>query len=553
MAALEAGRFADAEREARSALRAPRARPGQVDAQIVLATACEGQGKLPEAIRAWMEAFSIEPSRVGSALGLALAMAKSQQRDKAVEVLALALQLHPFDADLHTTRGNLLRALGRFEEALASHQQALALAPKSPAIHANLCALFLSWKRPTDALVEAEAALALAPDSKELEYNRGTCLFQLGRLDEAVASLEHVVASAPRHHQGWLNLGEARVLGGDDAGAEAAFRAAIAVAPEVAEAHFNLALRLLARGAFEEGWREYEWRRRLDDLPMRRLEGPYWDGGPLAGRVLLVTAEQGLGDTFQFVRFLRPAQERSGARVVFECPLALREVLVGLAGVDEILPVGAPLPRWDAQVSLLSLPHLTGAGLDVKGASLAADPARVAMWRARLDPTAYWVAIAWQGNPAYKADARRSPPLTAFAGLAGIPGVRLVAVQKQHGRAQLAQWPKELPLLDLGPELDTSAPFVDTAAVLSAVDLVITSDTSVPHLAGALGQEVWLALPDHSDWRWGNDPNSTPWYARFRLFRQRKAGDWTDVFARLEAELRTRASSSRRSLKGPSI
>ena len=467
-------------------------------------------------------------------------MAKNQERDKAVEMLGLALGLHPNDADLLTTRGNLLRALGRFEEAHTSHRQALALAPASPAIHANLCALYLSWKRPHDALAEAEAALALAPGTSELEFNRGTCLVQLGRVDEAVACLDQVVARSPHNHRAWLNLGEARLLGGDDAGAEAAFRSAVAAAPEDAEAHFNLSLRLLARGAFEDGWREYEWRRRLEDFAIRRLEGPRWDGGPLPGGVLLVTAEQGLGDTFQFVRFLPRAKERSGARVVFECPPALRDLLTGLAGVDELVPVGSPLPRWDAQVSLLSLPQLTQAGPGVDGPYLVADPARVASWRARLQPAAHWVAVAWQGNPAYKADARRSLPLEAFTRLARIPGVRLVAVQKQHGREQLSRWPAEVPLLDLGPELDVSAPFIDTAAVLSAVDLVISSDTSVPHLAGALGQEAWLALPQQADWRWGNEAASTSWYGRMRLYRQASAGDWSGVFDRLEADLRGR-------------
>lgn len=545
-AALDAGRLEAAQAAARRAIVA---NPREPDAHLVLAAACERQGQLPEAIAAWMEAFTLEPARVSSALGLALAMARHGQPTQAAELLALALTLHPDEADLHTTRGNLLRALGRFDEAEACHRRALALAPHSPAIYANLSSLYLAWKRPADALAEAERAVSLAEGSSELRFNLGTCLLQLGRAGEAADVLEALVAAAPSHHQGWLNLGEARLAQADVAGAEAAFRRAIAAAPEVPEAHFNLALRLLERGAFEEGWREYEWRRRIPEIPLRRLPGAPWDGGPLPGKVLLVTAEQGLGDTFQFLRFLKPARERSQARLIFECPPALRAVLDGVEGVDQLVAAGGALPPFDAHTSLLSLPGLTRRGGDEvhsAGPSLHPEPARVARWRARLGPPTLWVAIAWQGNPAYRADGKRSLPLAAFAPLARVPGVKLVSVQKHHGREQLAAWPHGLELLDLGPELDEAAPFVDTAAVLAAVDLVISSDTAVPHLAGALGQDVWLALPRPADWRWGQAPTSTVWYPRFHLFRQSRAGEWGEVFSRLEQSLTQLASAGGR-------
>jgi hypothetical protein len=407
-----------------------------------------------------------------------------------------------------------------------------------------LSALFLSWKRPHEALAFATAALDLSPGSVDLLFNLGTCRLQLGQLDEAVRAFEEAVTKAPGHSRAWLNLGEALLQGGNVAGAEAAFRRAVEAAPSEPEAHFNLALRLLCRGAFEEGWREYEWRQKIADIPLSRLEGPLWDGGPMPGKVLLVTAEQGLGDTFQFVRFLRLARERSGAHLVFECPPALREVLLGLEGADELVPAGAALPPWDAYVNLLSLPGLTHAPIGASAPYLRVDPARLARWRRRLNPAARSVAIAWQGNPAYRADASRSPPLAAFARLARLSGVELVSVQKHHGREQLSAWPSELPLVDLGTELDESAPFVDTAAVLAAVDLVITSDTSVPHLAGALGQEVWLALPAQADWRWGTEGSRTPWYPRFRLFRQERPFDWDGVFARIEVDLRARLAAT---------
>jgi hypothetical protein len=206
------------------------------------------------------------------------------------------------------------------------------------------------------------------------------------------------------------------------------------------------------------------------------------------------------------------------------------------------VPRGAPLPALAAHAPLLSLPLRCGAPIGLDPVALAAEPARVAAMRGRLaSPAALTVGICWQGNPAYRADARRSVPLACFEALARVPGVRLVALQKQHGREQLSRWPAELPLLDLGASLDeASGPFVDTAAALAAVDLLVSSDTAVPHLAGALGQEVWLLLPRQPDWRWGQGGEATPWYPRFRLFRQAAPGDWGGVMARVEEALRAR-------------
>jgi hypothetical protein len=258
------------------------------------------------------------------------------------------------------------------------------------------------------------------------------------------------------------------------------------------------------------------------------------------GSTLLLTAEQGLGDTLQFIRFAPAAKERAQARVVFECPPALRSILKGVAGIDQLVPQGAPLPSWSAFCPLLSLPLVTGQRGSPPAAALPAPaPALVERYRARFAGR-FSVAICWQGNPAYRADAQRSVPLRYFEALARVPNVRLVSVQKHHGLEQLAAWPAALPLDELGAQLDAdTAPFEQTAAVLTAVDLVISSDTAVPHLAGGLGRPVWLLLAQRPDFRWDDPAQSqlTPWYASFRLFRQRQAGDWAEVFERVRTAL----------------
>jgi tetratricopeptide (TPR) repeat protein len=498
-----------------------------VDQQVAQARALDEVGRHREAIGVWMAAFQADPTRVSSAIALAQSMAKLGQRAQAAEVLALAASLHPNNAEVLTVRGTLLRALGRHDEAIASHEQALQRAPGSVAIHTNLSAALASAGRFEPALGHADAALALEPGNALHHFNRGTFLLRLHRLDEARAALTTATALGPTSPDAWLNLGEVAVAAGDDATAEAHFRQALSHAPGSADAHFNLGLRLLARGAWKEGWAEYAWREQIASIPRRRVEGPRWDGQRLDG-TLLVTTEQGLGDTLQFLRFIELARARC-TRVVFEAPPALGALLAG----PDVVTQGQPLPSYAAHASLLDFPGLLG------GLSPPVPQRLVTRAPAWKRAAAVTVGVVWQGNPAYHLDARRSVPLRCFEPLSRVPGVSLVSLQKQHGRDQLTRW-AGAPLTDLGATLDDgSGPFVETAGVLAQLDLLISSDTSVPHLAGLVGCPVWLLLSRPADWRWGADGETTPWYPGFRLFRQRVAGDWGEVFARVEAALRT--------------
>ena len=312
------------------------------------------------------------------------------------------------------------------------------------------------------------------------------------------------------------------------------FETAIAAESRAAEAHRNRALLDLLQGN-PAGWAAYESSRwQMADAPRINYSMPQWHGEPLTGKSLVLVAEQGLGDTMQFVRFAPLLAER-GARVVLDCPTRMHALLSRVAGIEQLVAPGAA-PSADYWVSLVSLPGLVQlADGELAGTVpyLHVDAELVSRWRQALLPVqGIKVGIVWQGNPGYVGDAFRSVPLAQFAPLAAVPGVRLISLQRGPGREQLARWSQTLSIIDLGGELDTGdAAFVDTAAVMRSLDLVISSDTSAAHLAGALGVPVWLALQLAPNWRWQLERTDSPWYPTMRLYRQERFNDWSEVFA----------------------
>jgi hypothetical protein len=299
---------------------------------------------------------------------------------------------------------------------------------------------------------------------------------------------------------------------------------------------------LLSQQRFAEGWADFAARAHCAKYPLRTFDRPLWDGAPLEGRTLLVHAEQGFGDTFHFARYL-PLVRLRAAKVLFEIQPGLIPLFTA-SGFEDLVARGDRLPPFDVHVPLLNLPALFATNLENMPRDvpyLKADPARVERWRAALAPFdgKLRIGIQWQGNPAFASDHRRSIPLAQFAPLASVPGVRLFALQKFDGREQLADVAGELGIHDLGAQLDADGgSFMDTAAVMQQLDLVITSDTATAHLAGALGIRAWTLLSTAPDWRWFLDRDDSPWYPTLRLFRQTTAGDWAGVMRRVANELR---------------
>jgi len=467
------------------------------------------------------------------------------RNDLAIEYISQALRLKPDYAEAHYNLANALLRQGKLTEAVASYQQTLHLKPDYAGAHNNLASAFRRQGKLTEAVASYQEALRLKPDYAEAHSNLGVALAAQGRLTEAVASYQQALRLKPDYAEAHCNLGLALVDQGKLTEAVASYQQALRLKPDYAEAHINLAHVWFLWGDFERAWPEYEWRWKLRGLSSPSFCQPLWDGSSLQGQTILLFAEQGLGDTLQFIRYA-PLVQQHGATVIVQCQGPLLRLLATCAGIDRLVLAGTALPPFDVQAPLLSLPRIFRSTLATIPANipyLCADPELRAHWQQQLSGVrGFKVGIAWQGNPEHKRDRWRSVPLLAFEPLAGVLGVRLVSLQKGPGREQLPDLANRLGVLDLADRLED---FADTAAVMRSLDLVITVDTAVAHLAGALGIPVWVALSLFPDWRWLLEREDSPWYPSMRLFRQSAWGDWAGVFERLTEALRQQVEATR--------
>jgi len=433
-----------------------------------------------------------------------------QRPEAAVRAFRHAAILAPALGGAYGNTAVALRRSNRLDAALVSACRALVLSPASVAARNAVAATLLDLDRPAEALAESEAVLSGSPDEDDAQLNRGLALQRLGRLDEARDVFDAAVSRRPGdpiplHTRGYL-----RLLLGD----------------------------------LPAGWREREARWELPGhMPMRTLpDVPPWEGEPLQGRRLLVVADEGRGDMIQYVRFLRrPPFDRAHLTLLARSYM-VRLFAPALPGVDvRATPPDGPV---DFQIPLSRVPAVLGADLATIPRDtpyLSAEPDRIAHWRSLIGGHGFRIAVCWQGNPDTPVDRGRSIPLAAFASLAAIPGVRLIALQARHGTDQLTRLPPGMTVETLGQDYDRGPDaFVDPAAVACAVDLVVSSDTALAHLAGALGRPVWLAVRRIPDFRWLLDRDYSPWYPTMRLFRQRTEGDWAGVMGRIADAVRGR-------------
>ncbi len=465
-------------------------------------------GNLPAAAAAFAAATAADPQNAVAQFQLANINQLERDLPAAIESYRQAIELKPDYTEAYCNLGNALREAGRLVEARAALDAALEQQPLlTPAI-SNLGVVLQDSGDLAGAQRLFEKAALLEPERAEFQFNLGTVLKDQGRPREAIEQYER----------------------------------ALHVQPDYAQAVCSRGMALLSLGEFAAGWRDYERRVECPQFDTLRFPQPLWRGEPLGGRTLLIHCEQGLGDTLQFIRYLKQVRARAGEGTVVVAAQQILLPLLAQAGVAGLTAKELPLPAFDLQVPLLSLPHVFGTTLENVPAEvpyLTADAQRVAAWRARLaDYEALRVGIAWQGRVNFRGDRFRSIPLAQFAPLASVPGVQLFSLQKGPGSEQLPAVAASLAVVDLASELDLSGgAFLDTAAAMQALDLVVTSDTAIAHLAGALGVPVWLALSYAPDWRWMLERDDTPWYPTMRLFRQHTLGDWPPVFARMAAEL----------------
>lgn len=438
----------------------------------------------------------------------ATAAAAAADFTRALDCYDQAIALDPAHAEAHYQRGNALRHLGLLDAARDSYTQAIRYKPDYAHAFCNRGAVQQALGQTDDALADYDQAIALDPQDALAHYNRALVLQAGSRWDEVVPSYDR----------------------------------AIAINPGYADAQYNRALALLFQGDFASGWRAYEWRwksaQRLGIGTPRNFPQPLWLGeGSLEGKRLLLHAEAGLGDTLQFCRYA-PVCAVRGAIVILEVQPPLRELLANLEGVAEVIATGEPLPPFDWHCPLMSLPlafRTTLATIPSSAKYLQVDPVRLAAWRATLGPRHRpRVGLVWSGNPDNPIDARRSIPLADW--LAHLPrDFEYFSLQKQ--------------LRDTDRDVLTECSFIvsfdevlmdfsNTAALCECLDVIVTVDTSIAHLCGALGLRTWVLLPHAPDWRWLRDHEDTPWYSSLKLYRQRTAGDWDDVLGRVAADLR---------------
>lgn len=427
---------------------------------------------------------------------------------------------------------------GRLAEAEQLYRAILAADPNHAGALHLLGVLAMQSGRAADAARLIRQAIARNPRESVFHSNLGEACRALGQIDDAIAAFRRSLELAPDFPAAHNNLALALTISGQLSEARQHFERAIALDPNYVEPHYNLARVLLLEGDYQRGWAQFGWRERMRGHPSQRFALPTWSGTAELHRRVLLYAEQGLGDTIQFIRYVPLVQER-----VRNVTVAVQPALVPLLTSSGYPVVGMneQLTAANLRCSLASLPALTsesGEPYAPQCPYLTPEPARVEKWLNRLQSTqGVRIGIAWQGNPAFYSDRFRSIPLLAFEPLARVPGVTLFSLQKDFGVEQIRQLGGRFPVVDLGEELDRDAPFLDTAAILASLDLVITSDTSIAHLAGALGVRTWLATSFAPDWRWLLAREDSPWYPSLRLFRQSRLGDWSDVFERMAAAL----------------
>jgi tetratricopeptide (TPR) repeat protein len=512
--------------------------PDDADALYCMGAIKLARGEPGEALRLIGAALASRAPTPRLLFDLGLAFNTLNRHQKALDSFDLAIQLQPDFFEAHGNRGAMLAALGCNVDAIESYRKALAINPNFADAHCNLGSVLTQLQRYDEALASLDRALALRPDYPDALYNRGNALKPLKRYQEALASYDRAIALQPDHADAHNNRGQVlRELERYDE-AMASYDRALALRPQHVMAHCNAAALRLLTGDFERGWAHYEWRwLKKSVLPAKRnFSQPAWKGeDSIAGKTILIHSEQGLGDTIQFCRYV-PLVAARGARVIFEAQKTLQTILAPLAGAGQVIAKGSPLPAFDLHCPLVSLPMAFGTQLSTVPATtayLSAPTPQVAKWQSRLGARrGPRIGLVWSGNPGHERDRERSTGLRDFLPLLSTLGadVTFVSMQKDVRAEDTAPLKERTDIFDYGNALED---FSDTAALISQLDLVISVDTSVAHLAGALGKPVWILLTYFPDWRWLLGRDDSPWYPTARLFRQDESRSWASVIARV--------------------
>ena len=519
---------------------------GRTPAQLLSQAEAAYAAGAPDQARRLCLALLRRAPRDGRALVLLAAIAADAgQIDEGLQWARRAQDADPGAASPHYVMGRLWQEAARLPDAEASYRSAIGLQPDHARAHNNLGCVLHMQGRLQDALVAYRRALDLDPALPQANQNYAAIVRDAGALERAAAAYLRHTAAHPEDAMAFNDLGNAYRELGRHQDALAAYERALALDPDLAQAHFSRSFVLLLLGDYSAGWRDYEWRWRINAFngPMLRFSQPIWDGGRIEAGALLLHAEQGLGDTLQFVRYASRAAERCES-VILECQPELVALLRSTAGLARVLAKGEALPPFARHAPLMSLPELFGttlADIPWSGPYVRPDPVRVAAWRDAIAGPGLKVGLVWAGRPQQWDDRKRSISLQQLAPLARVPDVAFYSLQVGVAAAQAARPPESMRLVDVAARFKD---FSDTAAIIASLDLVITIDTSVAHLAGAMGVPVWVLVAQAPDWRYHLGRSDNPWYPTMRLFRQERDGDWSGAIEQVAAALGQRAAQS---------
>jgi tetratricopeptide (TPR) repeat protein len=515
-------------------------RPGYAEALTNRGVTLHALARFQDALASYDAAVALWPAGDAAFANRGMALHALERFDEALASFDRALALRPDNAEALGSRGVTLHAMRRFDAALASYDRALALRPDNAEVHVNRGVTLFELKRFAEALASSDRALALQPDYPEAHSSRGNALSMLRRFDEALADYDRALALRPDYSEAHTNLGVAlHALKRFDDALQCHARA-VTARPDFAEAHYNEGLCRLLTGDFERGWAKHEWWREVEQLKhtKRNFVQPRLTGSQeIAGKAILLHAEQGFGDTIQFCRYA-PRVAALGGRAILEVQRPLHDLMQTLPGAAQIVSRGDPLPAFDMHCPMLGLPLVFGTKLATiprETPYLCASARAVANWSARLPPkTRPRIGLAWSGRPEHNNDQNRSIDLASFLSpLEGIDAT-FVSLQRDVRAADAVVLQQRSDVNHFGEQLRD---FSDTAALVANLDLVIAVDTSVAHLAGALAKPVWVLLQFIPDWRWLLDRDDSPWYPTARLFRQDDSRHWDSVFVPLRAAL----------------
>lgn len=533
----EAGRLEQAEELYSQVLQAV---PGHPSALYLLAIIASQRGEFDMAIELAGKAIKEMPEipQYHNTIGAAFKGAGKLQ--EAVDAYKRAISLKPDYAEAYNNLADLLQIQGQQDEAIENYKQVIQLKPDFVEAYYHLGNILNEQDRQEEAIVNYKKAVRLKPDFAKACNVLGELLNERRCYGETIELFRRLIQLKPDYSEAYNNMAATLIMQGHYVEALENFKQSIKLVPNRAMTHSNMGILLLLTGKFKQGWKEYEWRLNLKDNIYRdRFEQPRWDGSSFVGKRLLVCREQGIGDSFQFVRYLPMVKERGGT-VIFQDRKSLLALFRQFPGIDELVefsPNAMPDINFDYHVSLLSLPGIfatTPKTIPAEVPYLYADPAKAKYWRNRLPGTEFKIGIIWKGAAKNRNDHNRSCALENFAPLARIDGVRLYGLQKGDGAAEVEDLPDDIVAANFGEQFED---FTDTSAAIENLDLVISVDTSVLHLAGAMGKPTWGLLPFAPDWRWLLERQDSPWYPTMKLFRQKKPGDWREVFARIEGEL----------------